>query len=184
MKALTLPLLLLLTGCSGPVPELQKYLLRADSNTAFTTQQPDEIITLGNLTLASYINGPGLVLETRPGEVHSARDHQWAEPLRESLRRFLARQIAINAERTVLAHHRDDANWQQRIDIRIDELHGTADGSARLVAYWLAMNQHKEVIAEHQFVDSQPLTDDGYAALVRAEKKLLERFAAAIAANL
>lgn len=184
MKAFTLPLLLLLTSCGGSVPELQKYLLRTDSNAAFAEQPQGETIGIGNLTVASYINGPGLVLETRPGEVHMARDHQWAEPLRESLRGFLAQQVALNAERTVLAQHRDDVNGQQRIDIRIDELHGTAEGSARLVAYWLVMNKQKEVIGEHRFVDSQPLTDVGYAALVKAEKKLLERFAAAIAANL
>ena len=161
MKTIALTLLLVLTGCSGSVPELQKYLLRADTAAALAIDKQSDVIGIGSLTVASYIDGLGLVLETRPGEVHTARDHQWAEPLRESLRIFLARQISVNADRTILAQHHNDSHWQQRIDIRIDELHGTVDGSARLVAYWLLVNNRREVVAEHRFVDNQPLTDDG-----------------------
>ena len=168
MKYLAVILLLTtLAGCSNAVPELHQYLLRADN---------------AALVIASYIDGPGLILETGNGQVNSARDHQWAEPLRESLRIFLARQIAVAAAQPVAAQPFKHSDWEQRIDIRIDQLHGKSDGSAVLVAYWQVST--KQGLVDHEFMDSEPLSADGYAALVKAEKVLLERLCGVIAAGL
>ncbi|MBL4623165.1 MAG: membrane integrity-associated transporter subunit PqiC [Immundisolibacteraceae bacterium] len=178
-----LSVLMVLSSCSGAVPELHQYLLRADSAAPAVTSIASREIGIGNLVIASYIDGPGLILETQSGQVHSARDHQWAEPLRESLRIFLARQIAVAADRPIAAQHLKNSHWQQRIDIRIDQLHGGRDGSAVLVAYWQITNNQKSLV-DHEFIDSEPLIKSGYAALVKAQKRLLERLSSAIAASL
>jgi len=84
--------------------------------------------------VAPYIDGLGLVLETSSGEVRVARDHQWAEPLRESLRSFLSSKVSEESGQVIRAYNYGKVDWVQRIDIRIDELHGTANGDAKLVA--------------------------------------------------
>ncbi len=185
MKYLAFTAMLLATACTGPAPTLQQYLLRTDTANQYAVKDARAVVGIGVVTVASYIDGLGLVLETSRGEVRAARDHQWAEPLRESLRTFLAREISSAAGQIVRAQRRGETDWQRRIDIRIDELHGAANGDARLVAYWTVFDSEKRtVIAENGFADVEALTGDGYDALVQAEKKLLGRLADAIAATL
>ena len=118
-------------------------------------------------------------------EVRAARDHQWAEPLRESLRTYLAREISAQAGQVIRSQRGGETDWQRRIDIRIDELHGTAAGDARLVAYWTIFDlENRTVIAENGFVETEALADSGYGALVQSHKILLSKLASAISATL
>ena len=185
MKTLALSALLLITACASPVPTVQQYLLRADHPSQYAIQSADSVVGLSRVTVASYIDGLGLVLETAGGEVHTARSHQWAEPLRESLRSFLASEISTQAGRVIRTQRSGENHWKQRIDIRIDELHGTTDGQARLVAYWsVTDSKQRTIISENGFVDTESLSGDGYESLVLAHKKLLRKLAAAIAKTL
>ena len=71
------------------------------------------------------------------------------------------------------------------IDLRIDQLHGTASGEAILVAYWAIRDPIKRrVINEFEFSGNEPLAADGYPALVQAEKTLLQQLARKIASTL
>lgn len=184
MKPLIAILVVFAAGCGGKTPDLTQYLLRADNPGQIVGQAPAST-GIGDLTVASYIDEPGLVLESSNGEVRSARHHQWAEPLRESLRSFLAAEIATASGRAIGSHKHKASTWKRRIDIHIDQLHGNADGDATLVAYWAVIDAGKlKLISEKAFSDTEPLAGDGYDALVRAEKILLSRLAAAIAATL
>jgi uncharacterized lipoprotein YmbA len=69
------------------------------------------------------------------------------------------------------------------LDIRLDQLHGTNDGKAKLVAYWW-LRRGKDVLSAYQFAEEQALAADGYAALVAAEQALLSELAKKIAATL
>ncbi|RLA07699.1 MAG: hypothetical protein DRQ54_05080 [Gammaproteobacteria bacterium] len=185
MKYFVLITLLFVAGCSSSVPTLQQYLLRADAPGQYAVQDQSNVVGIGVVSVAPYIDGLGLVLETSAGEVRAARDHQWAEPLRESLRIFFAREISSDTGRVIRAQRSGEADWQRRVDIRVDQLHGTAAGEATLVAYWSVFDvTQRTVISENGFTDSEPLGEDGYHSLVQAQKKLLSRLASAIAATL
>lgn len=184
MKPLLVILAVFVAGCAGKAPELTQYLLRADAPDQIAGQPPASI-GIGDLTVASYIDDPGLVLESGNGEVRAARHHQWAEPLRESLRSFLASEIAAASARAIGRRKHAASRWKRRIDIHIDQLHGNADGDATLVAYWAMVDTSSlTLLSEKGFSDTEPLSGDGYEALVRAEKTLLSRLAVAIAATL
>jgi uncharacterized lipoprotein YmbA len=185
MKRLVIVAILFTVGCASQTPELKQYLLRTDTANRFAEQDPTAVVGIGALTVASYIDGRGLVLESSNGAVRTARYHQWAEPLRESLRTFLANEIAMETGHAIRARRHGESNWKRRIDVHIDQLHGTAGGDARLVAYWAVLDSaNQAVLAESGFSDSEALSGDGYDALVQAEKTLLRRLAAAIAATL
>ncbi|MBQ0718568.1 MAG: membrane integrity-associated transporter subunit PqiC [Gammaproteobacteria bacterium] len=189
MKSLLLLATLFVAGCTSSVPTLNKYLLRSDAAPQFAGEPATAVVGLGTLTVASYIDGLGLVLETDEGKIREARDNQWAEPLRESLRSYLAQEIAAQAKQVIRARSSGEIDGQRRIDIRIDiridELHGTASGEARLVAYWTVFDTtERKITVESGLVESERLSADGYPALVAAEKVLLRRLAAAIAAKL
>ena len=185
MKYLACMAILLATACASAVPGLQQYLLRTEASSQFAVKDQSAVVGIGVVTVASYIDGLGLVLETSNGEVRAARDHQWAEPLRESLRTFLAREISAEAGQVIRAQRSGETDWQKRINIRIDELHGTANGEARLVAYWTIFDLEKRtVVAENGIVEIEALKNDGYGALVESHKVLLRSLASAIAATL
>lgn len=181
MRTLALSLLLLVAACSAQPTRTTTYLLRADSDTQSGPTVPAGDIAFGKLQIARYIDQPGLVLQTGAGEVHVARYHQWAEPLRASLESLLQAEISRQLGRDI--RFQPDGPVGTRIDVIIDQLHGTADGEAVLVASWRLRRAAGEDEV-HRFVGSEPLARDGYPALVEAERLLLLRLAAGIAASL
>ena len=89
-----LPISLLLAGCAGEIPETKRYLLRTESRNHPEEQKTRSKVVLGTLSIAPYIDRLGLVVEAEDGTVRSARYHIWAEPLGQSLRVFLANEVA------------------------------------------------------------------------------------------
>lgn len=180
MRILLLPLLLV-AACSSQPTQTSTYLLRPDSDPQSVRRAPATDIAFGKLELAGYIDQPGLVLQTGEGEVHSARYHQWAEPLRGSLEGLLQTEISRQLGRDI--RFQPDGPVGTRVDVIIDQLHGNADGEAELVASW-RLRRVEGDDEVHHFVGSQPLVRDGYPALVEAERQLLLRLAAEIAASI
>ena len=180
MRILIVLAISLLSACASAPPEHSTYLLRSDKGVESRQLSFDSGIYLGGLTLADYIDQPGLVLDRGEGKIHAARHHEWAEPLRISLRPFLSAEISAQLGQDVPPYK--PAKAEQRIDVNIDQLHGNNKGEALLLAHWSVTA--KEGSQTHQFSDRVALDADGYDALVAAEKKLLQQLAIAIAGSL
>ena len=180
MRIICLIAALLLTACSSQPPVTETYLLRSQVATGAGTPVIDSGVALGHIEVASYIDQPGLVLETGDGTIHAARNHLWAEPLQISLRRYLATQISGAVGRDVGAT--TSAATLTRIDVTVDQLHGNGRGAAVLVAYWQI--DDKAGNKSFRFSEQEALSGGGYGALVQAEEALLRRLADAIAASL
>lgn len=171
-------------GCTSTSPTYTQYLLRHDISSE-PVKSSEGIVSIGRLEVATYIDSLGLVLETANGEINVARYHQWAEPLRESLRQYMASGISMQAEVPVRFQKGVGGTNSKRIDIYIDQLHGDATGHAKLAAYWTVTDIEKDkVIVDEQFSDREPLLTDGYSALVSAQKVLLDRFSKLVADSL
>jgi len=182
MKRLSsLLLALFLAACSGQAIQPSYYLLRSDTPLASRQLNPDPTIAMGEVSVAPYLDQSGLQLETGSGEIRAAQHHLWAEPLYESVRPFLMTEISRSLEQDILP---TQANPDARlVHVHIDQLHGTSDGDARLVAHWW-ISAGQEVVASHQFAENIPLASGDYAALAAAEKTLLSRLAGRIADSL
>lgn len=181
MRVASLLLVVLLSACAGTSTEPNYYLLRTDHDMATRTMALSSHYALGSVTIAPYIDQSGLLLETRAGEMRPAKYHLWAEPLYEGVRVFLMSEIShARGEDILVGAIERDAT---RINVRIDQLHGTHDGRARLVAYWW-LQQGEETREAYQFAEYRDLGEDGYAALASAEKALLADLANRIAASL
>lgn len=173
--------LLMLGACSASAPLPSYYLLRSDVAEGTRTLQPNADFAFGGLTIAPYIDQPGMLLETENGDLRPARFNLWAEPLRDGARTLLLSAISN-------ANGQDILPWQLnqsaiRFDIRIDQLHGTHAGEARLVAHWWLYDG--DSIGEiFEYAGTQTLAVDGYGALARAQEALLLELAAAVAATL
>jgi uncharacterized lipoprotein YmbA len=171
---------ILLTACSTQPPQTATYLLRSEVPAGAEVALSDSGIALGNIRVANYIDQPGLVLATGDGTIHAARYHVWAEPLQVSLRRYLATQVSDASGRDIAAVA--GSATVTRIDVSVDQLHGTGSGAAVLVAYWNVASEGAS--KAYRFSEQQALSGDGYDALVRAQETLLKRLAEAISASL
>lgn len=176
----TLALAALLAACSSQVTEPSYYLLRGDVAMDSRPLAPAMDIGLGTVALAPYIDQQGLLLETTSGQIRPARQHLWAEPVYEGVRIFLLQEISHASGRDLLPlPSGSDATL---INVRIDQMHGTADGEAVLVAYWWTSRDGKAQTG-YKFAETRALAEDGYPELARAQKALLTDLARDIAAT-
>lgn len=174
---IVLSLGLLLSACSSTPKTTRSYLLRSSNSMETRELSVTEALSLRSLKVANYIDQPGLVLEQADGTIHTARKHQWAEPLRHSLRQFLCSEISAKAGYDVLDSNHSSTGKQ--LDVTITRLHGDADGNAVLSAHWsIREGTH---VRTFQFAKTASLDGTGYDALVAAQKKLLTDLAGAIA---
>ena len=181
MKVASLLLVVLLSGCAGKAIEPSYYLMRSDHDLETRALNPSKDFSMGTVVIASYIDQPGLLMETVDGKIRTARYNLWAEPVYEGVRNQLMVEIAQAKGQDILPANL--GNTAIVLDIRLDQLHGTNDGKAKLVAYWW-LRRGKDVLSAYQFAEEQALAADGYAALVAAEQALLTELAKKIAASL
>jgi len=181
LKSASIVLILFIAACSGAPVQTQYYLLRQEQAPQTRALVASTDFALGNVEIASYIDQPGMVLEVGPGQIHPALHHQWAEPMRQGVRYYLQREISAALGKDLFPKALSKANTV--IEIRVDQLHGTHDGQAVILAYWW-LNTDGEITSPHQFGETSPLQRDGYEALAQAERVLLKGLAANIAKTL
>jgi uncharacterized lipoprotein YmbA len=181
MKIAGLLLVLILSGCASQAIDPSYYLLRSNQDLQTSKLNPSQDFSLGSVDIAAYLDQPGLVIEKSNGQIQPAGQNLWAEPIYDGVRNLLATEIAIAYGQELLPAKltRNTAV----VNIRIDQLHGTLDGTAKIVAYWWLVKDDT-VVALNRFSDSRSLSADGYGALVEAEKALLETLANKIAKSL
>ncbi len=179
---------LILVGCTmggSAVEEPRFYLLRADTRLPDEAQPAPVSVGIGRVSIADYLAQAGIVVATSGDRVRPAHLHLWAEPLDSAIRLFLRDAISAEAGYLISADTARRRSWDYRLDIRIDEWHGSLAGDVRIRAAWIVIdmtNDHE--VASHRFERSAMLTDDGYEALVTTQKRLLTGLAGAIAASL
>jgi len=144
-------------------------------------------IGVGPVSLAEYIDRVNLVIQEDTNQLGVAEDHRWAGDLSTSIGRVtatnLGRRLHTGNVRVYPWQRDDEVRYQVTLDIR--QLHASSDGYAVIEAGWRAYAlPERRLIASHTFVDREPLTSDGYQALVAAQSRLISRLSADIAAKL
>ncbi|MCB1843622.1 MAG: membrane integrity-associated transporter subunit PqiC [Halioglobus sp.] len=173
--------LLCLAACAGQPIEPSHYLLRAPNAAESRPLQFSTDYALGSVGIAPYLDQPGLILETPDGTLRAARNHLWAEPVFDAVQNYLRETLsAALGQDLPLAPQRADVT---RINVRIDQMHGTRDGQARLIAYWW-LSQGDTLGDAFKFAQTRALERDGYAALAQAQAALLTELGEQIAGAL
>ncbi len=181
---LWIPLLaIFLLSCSTTAPPRTEYFLRHPVSETDAAQLSQPRVGLQRVALAPYLKQRGLAIETAANELRPAQSHVWAEPLDEGLLLFLRGALAAALQEDVgITRSRSDA-WDQRVEVYVEQLHGTMSGNALLVASFKVTGSEESAVAtQFRFARSRALAADGYASLVEAEKQLVGELAAAIAA--
>jgi len=176
----------LVAGCAGSAPEeVSLYLLRpATDALRAEVSNGSVVIGLGEVRVAPYLDDSGIMLELGDREIRPARYHRWAEPLSNSLAVVLSNNISSELGQPI-TDRTDVRTWDYRIDVYIDEFHGTRDGVAKLNATWTIISLSSEAAdSQHRFASRERIPSEGYGALVDAHYRLTESLATAIANSL
>jgi uncharacterized lipoprotein YmbA len=179
------PLVLLLVfACAGSSPPRTLYLLRADATERVDRSDTGPRIGLGKVSIAPYLDQPGLVIEMEPGRVQVANEHHWAEPLDAGLRSFLRVEISVALGHPVSAGP-SLSEWAYAVNVFVDQLHGSMGGVAVLDAtYRIVPRAGTGETTEFHFSSKAPLPRAGYPGLVDAQAELVRELARAIARSL
>lgn len=175
----------LLLACAGSPASRTRYLLRAEPAEQSGRVEAPVRIGLGRVAVAPYLDQSGIVVETEAGQVQTAREHQWAEPLGAGLRSYLGGEISAALGYDVSARPTDLDDWDYTVDVYVDRLHGTMKGMAVIDAsYRITPRSGAGDIAAYRFSRTVSLPREGYPGLVDAEADLARQLARAIAASL
>ena len=181
MRILAIVPLVLLLGCSSSPPERHFYLLRGEATGSGTSPAPAEMVGIGRVTIAAYLDRAGVVVQTGSREIRPARYHEWGEPLDNGVRHYLRAELVDRLGYEVASDviYRDA--WDYRIDISIETLHGSLSNGAWINAGFVVseVSGEKATVAG-RVIEHERLTRDGYPGLVDAHTRLLDRLAAAI----
>lgn len=172
--------LLLLQGCAQQSNRTsnQFYLLSSDSQ-AIRKIATNNVLGIRPVTVAAYINNPGIALQTSNNRIIIANHHLWAEQpnlavtrvLHSELNKLLPQSRVDNGQ---FGRHDD---WQFILSTHIDQFHGTEDGRAILSGYWL-LETSNTVIINVRFNLSAQIETPGYSPLVSQLRQLLAQLAA------
>ena len=186
MKRITLVLVLFtLAGCASAPPERSYYLLRAEVSNDLAAAPPDSAAGLGLVQVAAYLDRAGVVVEVGENQVREARFHLWAEPLDRGIRIYLSDRIAAQLGYRLETGPGSVGPIRYRIDVSVEEFHGSLDGETKLVARWSVRDLEDDSLTlSRRFSKKSRQSGDGYASLVQSQLALLDDFAIEIAQGL
>lgn len=180
MTRTCLALALLLASCASTPPERAYYLLRADVP-ELAAADPASLVGIGRVSVAPYLDRAGIMVQVDENRVREARYHLWAEPLDDGIWYYLRDRISSELGRP-LNTETDADSWRYRVDVSIEEFHGTLNGEAHLSARWSLRDvDSDEAIATRRFSQTMTQRRDGYPGLVDTQIALLDKLAQAIA---
>ncbi len=172
-----------LVGCAANPQQRHYYLLRPEFRPGLTKLTGSLHLALGQISVAPYLDQTGVVVEMTDGQIQAARYHLWAEPLNQGLKFLIATELENELKIPVSTNLADTGDRDYRIDIHVDELHGTSQGGARIVASWRVTGPDNSQRL-FRFSATRALPHPGYPELIKVEKALINELCQAISGEL
>lgn len=157
-----------LAGCAAQSMPTNRYTLpKADSpQQAGEPSSQAATLAVGPVEVASYLDQEGIVMQTSDIELNAANQNLWAESLGQQLTRRLRQSLAANLPDIVVLNTARSEAGAQRLTLSVDQFQGRYDGQAVASGEW-QLHEGNDLVAQRHFEVTQPLSDDGYPALVR-----------------
>lgn len=180
---LSLLLLLSVTACANSALTVQRYNLPdSQAGAAISPATAKQILVIGNIQLAEFLDSESIVLQLDDITVHQAREHLWAENLTQQLRRGLRHRLSAQLPETlVVSDQRGISGDSWELQLAIDQFHGYTTGSALTSGQWQLHNPQGELVLIAPITVETALSSDGYPALVRALGNNLDQLAQQLA---
>lgn len=173
--------IMLATGCSflSPRPDLIKfYVLTAIEDADSTKPAPSAAshlaIGLGPVRLPDYLEHSEVVTRVAPNRLELSSIDRWAEPLDESFRRVLARNLAtlLGTDQVVQFPWDASAALNYKIELTVERFERDGSAGTQLAANWVIRDGHsgKLMLArQSNFAESAGGGMEGAAAALSAD---------------
>lgn len=183
--SITLPLVALLCSPSCSNSGQHNYYLLSPSGEASTNQGLG--IGVGPVITAAYLDRPYLIFQTSDNTLDINEDHEWAGDLEEQFTRVLGTNIGRKVSSANIQSYPwvRDSELDYQITVDLKRFHGTNDGEALLEASWKIYKlPESRILTSKSATMTEPLGEDGFASLVSAQSRLVDRLSARIASSL
>ena len=181
--ALCVCLLGLLAACAGSE---KFYRLSASEASPTRGASSGLAVGVGPVSLPSYIDRVEVVFASGSNEFQVPADALWIGSLRENISRTVAADLGrILHSRNVRATIEPGFKPRYRVALEVRQFHGVSGQEAMLDLSWkIQSGGSGQTVSRHSGTFREPIVGDGYAPLVKAESRLLEQCAQAIAVSL
>lgn len=177
-------LIVLLSACAKQAVDKQHYFLPSPGGQPETLDKLEaaRLLQITDVALADFLDKSGLVLQLDDITLNQAKNHVWAEDLRQQINRGL--QARLNRQQQAYTVVGSQTAATLRLSIEIHAFHGRYDGLALTSGQWQLRNQQGEVEQITRFEIQTELNQSGYPALVRALGENLDKLSGQIAGHL
>jgi uncharacterized lipoprotein YmbA len=183
---LTALLLVGMAGCATTEPA-RFYTLSPLSGGQAQAAKPCLTLGLGPVNLPEYLDRPQIVTQTSANEMKLGDFDQWAEPLEKTFARTLGENLSalLCVEEVVPYPWKGTDRVDYQVTVTVGRFHGTPDNAALLQAQWtVAKGESEKALAKKQSHIRIPVEGSGYAALVSAQSRALEKLSTEIASEI
>ena len=174
---------ILLASCSSSIKH--NYYLLSPSGPASVNQGVG--IGIGPIITAAYLDRPYLIFQTSDNTLDINKSHEWAGDLERQLARVLGTDVGrkINSANVQSYPWVRDSELDYQVAVDIKRFHGTNNGKALLEASWRVYElPGSRKLKSKSITMTEPLEEDGFASLVAAQSRLIDRLSAEIAHSL
>ena len=188
---LSMSALSLVLGCSPSSRPVKFYLLqpmgKPEAHQAVMQTPKPILVGLGPVEIPAYLDRPQIVTGNAGAELQLAEYHRWAEPLRDTITRILAENLAlfmVDAQVLTFPWNRT-INPDIQVEVKLSRFHVDATGSCGLKADWTVFKRNKPVLMKSfqtQVLVTGPATD--FDAKVAAQSEALGKLGKEIAVEL
>jgi uncharacterized protein len=176
--------LVVLSGCAaGPPPNL--YVLDLPEIARLAGIERGLTVGVGPVEMPQYLDRTQIVTRATANRLETSENHQWAEPLRNSVSRVLVVTLArdLDSNRVYLVPRRIRTALDYRVEVDIGRLDGALGEAVVLGARWsIFEGESTEALRTQVSLIEEPAHGAGYADLVGAKTRAVQRLGAEIAA--
>ncbi len=179
----------LAVGCSPGSRPVKFYLLqpmgKPEAHQAVMQTPRPVLVGLGPVEIPAYLDRPQIVTGNAGAELQLAEYHRWAEPLRDTITRILAENLAlfmVDGQVLTFPWNRTISPDVQ-VEVKLSRFHVDATGSCELKADWTVFKRNKPVLMK-EFHTRTLAAGPDYEAKVAAQSQALAKFSQEIVVGL
>jgi uncharacterized lipoprotein YmbA len=180
-----LVLTLVLAACGSPLRE-RFYVLSANPMPAPAPGGLSYRVAVGPVTVPAAVDRPQIVLRVNANRVALQEQSRWAEPLKESIPRVVASNLAVLLGDAQVAADAQDAAVPAdcRVTIDIQRFDSVLGEAATLEVLWRVILSSGGTATNGRFLIREPAGGQGYDALAAAHSRALAALSQDIAAEI
>jgi len=180
-KAFSLLCILAAVGAGCATSRSDFYTLSSSSKAV--SADAGYSVAVGPVSVPEIVDRPQIVVRTGPNQVFIDEFHRWGSPLRDEIARGIAGNLAalLGTPRVSVFPHSTSSGANYRVAVDVMIFDSTPGESAALDAVWGIRGAGGGAVRSGRTTVSETVSDAGYAAIVAAHSRALEKLSVDIA---